>query len=158
MFCPNCGSNNQEASNFCAKCGTSLQLTTPAPVEKQPYSADFSAKVPWYYQSWFIVLLLFTITPAGIFLMWLQQPRGKFLGKTVSRVIITSVFGFLWFGVVFDTSDESNEEKANVKRETGKAVQKRPGPLLPSREKALINAVSPFIIACTGSLDSKQFT
>jgi len=145
MFCPNCETNNQETSKFCSSCGTSLQLTAPATGEKQPFSEAFAAKAPWYYQSWFIALLLFTITPAGIVLMWLQKPRGKFFGKNFSRVIITIVFGFFWLSVISETSDESKQEKTDLKRETSKAAQKRAGPLLPSREKAFINAVSPFI-------------
>jgi len=145
MFCPNCGTNNQEVSRFCPNCGTSLQFTTPVSGENQPLSEHFEAKTPWHYQSWFIVLLLFSITPAGIVLMWLQQPRGKFLEKTFSRVFITILFGFLWLGVVFNTSDESNQERSNLESETGKTAQKPAGPLLPSKEKAFINVVSLFI-------------
>lgn len=64
----------------------------PAPKTEKPH---------WYYSTWLIVLLLFFITPLGLILLWLQKPRHKFLGKTITRVIISLLFGGVWlFGII----------------------------------------------------------
>jgi len=85
---PFCAEEIQQGATVCPHCGSSLAAS---PVVA---SGDASASV--FQQTWFIVLVLFTITPWGIVLMWLQKRRDGFLGGLITRVIITIGFGLGW--------------------------------------------------------------
>ena len=68
MFCPNCGSQNNDSAGFCASCGTSLK---PQQAQSQPMA---SSNVPagggglppktWLVES--ILVTLFCCLPFGI--------------------------------------------------------------------------------------------
>lgn len=125
MLCAKCGTENEETSSFCSNCGASLlQSGESNSADNHSFKTPGTAKTPWYYQSWLIVLLLFTISPAGILLMWLQQPKGSFLGKTVSRVILTLLFGLAWLGVVFGNSDKTRMDSSETNHAIGKTSLK----------------------------------
>lgn len=84
MFCPRCGSVNQDTSNFCLKCGQPLQ----AGAIVRPI---VTRKLPWYEQQGFIVLFLIFFFPVGLYLMWRYSKW-----HLAAKVIITSFFAVVF--------------------------------------------------------------
>jgi uncharacterized RDD family membrane protein YckC len=56
MFCPQCGTNNNQDSKFCASCGTLLAQPAVSPIQQEKPAS--SAPSPTYAGFWFRVLAL----------------------------------------------------------------------------------------------------
>jgi TM2 domain-containing membrane protein YozV len=84
MFCPKCGSQNDDGSNFCKTCGVNL-LIQPNNTEVQTISE----------KNWLVTLLL------CIFLGGLGIHR-FYVGKTGTGILMILTFGGLGIWVLID--------------------------------------------------------
>jgi hypothetical protein len=124
--CPRCGLDLPPGSyRFCPECGYHFdgilivqpqKPSKPAPPpippgsliritqdelapDSDPAAKPDTQKNPWYFQTWFISLLILIIfQPLGILLMWLQKPiKSPFFGGFATKLAITIIFGGLWY-------------------------------------------------------------
>ena len=82
-FCHACGTPVTPGGRFCSRCGMELGSTAAPP---KP------AKLPWYYNVWFVLFMLFCIAgPFGLPLVW-KNPnfsRGAKIALTVIMILYT---------------------------------------------------------------------
>lgn len=81
--CRSCGQPIAIAATFCSQCGQALAPTEASPTAKKPR---------WYYNIWFVLLMLFFVLgPFGLPLVW-KNPRFSRLMKvvlTITMVVYT---------------------------------------------------------------------
>jgi TM2 domain-containing membrane protein YozV len=72
MFCSSCGTENAAGARFCAKCGTALATTAPAPAAPEPITtvrtsspAAVAAVSPTGKQPWLALVLSLVIVGVG---------------------------------------------------------------------------------------------
>lgn len=83
MFCPNCGTQNDDNAAFCAKCGGNLkEQAAPAAPQAAPAQPQFQAAAPapqisnYLVQS--ILVTLFCCLPLGVVaIIFAAQVNGK---------------------------------------------------------------------------------
>ena len=109
MLCSNCGVEVGNDLPHCPHCGratpsqpaSSDQVLSNTPPPQVGPDVSAPPKRPWQYNTFFIVVILFLLAPAGIALTWMQSPRAPFLGETPTRIMITLFFGYLWLKSIF---------------------------------------------------------
>jgi len=72
MFCSSCGTENAAGARFCAKCGTALATTAPAPAAPEPITtvrtsspAAVATVSPTGKQPWLALVLSLVIVGVG---------------------------------------------------------------------------------------------
>ncbi len=104
MFCPNCGTNNNEGVKFCSGCGAPMGTNNAAPVEPAPVYAPVEPQAPVYAP-------VEPVAPAPA----PQKPKkntGLIVGIIVGvLVIIGAVIAILFATGTFDTDSKKEETK-----------------------------------------------
>ena len=88
LACPACGQPAPPEAKYCSRCGLRLDPTAPLlPVKP--------AKIPWYYNVWVVVFLLFfALGPFGLPLVWKNPRLSKpvKIGLTLAVLLYTAWF------------------------------------------------------------------
>lgn len=120
MYCRKCGT--QFDGNFCPNCGEpakTVQETDKSffTVPEHPKTDSMATKMPFYSQTWFIIVSMFTCCfPIGVFLMWKYKKFNK-----VVRIAITALFTFSLISVLANppaTSETSTGSTSSTGQET----------------------------------------
>lgn len=141
MFCPNCGTQNNDGVKFCANCGAALTPDTPAaapvqqynpvnPVNTNPvnvtpvYSANTSAAqktnvlcIVGFIVSLVSIVLLGTTAIIGLILSVIglivaNKSNQKGKGMGIAGVIISGILVAVWiFAIIYGISDASSSKK-----------------------------------------------
>lgn len=126
MKCPSCGAQATGGS-FCSECGVALQSrSTPpqppvaaawqAPLPPAPSSVALST--PWYYQKWFVVVMILFVFPVGLILLW-KSPVTRMSG----RIIWSTLIAFALLGAM---TNDGAPPSADQPATTGRLVEKSP--------------------------------
>ncbi|WP_235828866.1 DNA/RNA non-specific endonuclease [Anaerosacchariphilus polymeriproducens] len=83
-----------------------------------------------YNKNWFMWFMLLFLAPVGIFLMWKNK---KF--NSVVRMILSVSFGFIFFiAIIVGSTDDTSENKNNLKKEVVDTSEKNKIPVTESEE------------------------
>lgn len=83
--------------------------------------------MPWYYKTWFVVLMIIVFFPVGLVLMWKSPAFG-----TKTRVIVTAIFALL---IAFAPKPDTTTTRSTVPQTTAK-----PAPAPAPKQYATVSA------------------
>mgnify|MGYP003612242345 CR=1 FL=1 len=93
--CPYCAEDIQDAAIKCKHCGEFLDGSRAAVLAPRPDQP----RVPWYFSVGFIVLMLASVGPFALPLVW-WQPQWKPVTKVLVTVAVIVVTIFLSYGTM----------------------------------------------------------
>ena len=103
--CPGCEAPLTTEAKFCSRCGYALDPGSPP------------AKPKWYYNVWFVLLMLFFVVgPFGLPLVW-RNPRfsrGVKLALTAVMVLYTIALIHITVGAFRSVSNELKQFNATI--------------------------------------------
>lgn len=86
--CPMCETPVEAAAKFCSACGAPLGSSGPGPATPKPR---------WYYNVWFVLLMLFFVVgPFGLPLVW-KNPR---FSRTIKWLLTVLMVGYTIGGAI----------------------------------------------------------
>lgn len=118
MYCRKCGT--QFDGKFCPNCGepvSSIQKneqSSPINTVEPNVNQVSSTKLPFYSQTWFIILMMFCCCfPIGLFLMWKYKKFNK-----PARIIISAFFVIMFILSIAVSSTSSNMKQSEDQNTT----------------------------------------
>ena len=119
MFCPNCGTQNNDGVNFCANCGANLyQNAAPsvAPIAAMPQQKTNVLCIVGLIVSLASILFLGTTAIIGLILSIIglisagkKNEKGK--GQAIAGIIISSILVVVWIFAIFVGLTNANRYK-----------------------------------------------
>ncbi len=97
MFCPECGTKNDESASVCSRCGTSFQTVSPPIFE----TATPSQHVPSYFAQAIIVTILCCLPLGIVAIVYAAQVSGKLLAGDIAGAQNASKMAKTWCWVAF---------------------------------------------------------
>ena len=79
--------------------------TPPPPPPPPPGIPNRSAKplapplVPWYWQTWFVVLALILVFPAGLILLWTRKPQWGLTARWITSAVVVALAAIVFASV-----------------------------------------------------------
>lgn len=101
MYCPNCGSQNQDSPRFCGECGWALSESRKTARKYTPERPAAPAHIPNYLVQ-AILVTIFCCLPFGIVsIVYAAQVNGKLAAGDVSGAMQASSSARTWAWVAF---------------------------------------------------------
>lgn len=93
-YCPECGSEIDENTNFCPECGTSIPEGDTAAEDQNEEVRSKSETKPWYDKGFWIAFWIFVFFPVGIYALYRTQRMSPTLKKIILGLLIGAVGAF----------------------------------------------------------------